>query len=173
MWHHLLIRKASGEVFITLKNYLCVLSDWRPDVGLEVIVKRNLFPRLSRLVLVWTNPQQLPEKGLGNVCLFSLCEQLSASGVDVIFHTAHQWVYVLGARKFFQINTAWFNLGGQTYQATNSINRWGNKPVSHWLLSRAGRGGQRNEILINVGGLRTPPTVYDGQFISLCKVNIT
>lgn len=32
---------------------------------------------------------------------------------------------------------------------------------------------QCNEILINVGGLRAAPTVYDGQFISQCKVNIT
>lgn len=31
----------------------------------------------------------------------SLCVSNSASRVDVIFQTAHQCVYVLGARKFF------------------------------------------------------------------------
>lgn len=137
-----------------------VRPGWRQKQSLAVI---------WLLVLVWWGPPRLPDRPR-RVCLFSLCERLAASRVDVIFQTAHQSVYVLGARKFFQINTAWFDLGGQTYQETNSVNRWGGKPPPDWSPRRGGEF-RSNEILINVGGLRAPPTVYDGQFISRRKVN--
>lgn len=144
---------------------------WTFSVRLRRRLKQSLAV-IWLLVLVWWGPPRLPEKTPPCLLVLSLCERLAASRVDVIFQTAHQSVYVLGARKFFQINTAWFDLGGQTYQETNSVNRWGGKPLPDWSLCRGGEF-QSNEILINVGGLRAPPTVYDGQFISRRKVNTT
>ena len=76
--------------------------------------------------------------------------------------------------NFFQINTAWFNLGGQTYQQTNSINRWGNNPAPHWSVGKKGtRWILCNEVLINVGGLRTQPMFMMDNLFSPCKVNTT
>lgn len=80
------------------------------------------------------------ERGLGNVCLFSLCEQLSVKGGRDISNSTSVRLCIGCPEIFFQINTAWFNLGGQTYQATNSINRWGGirRKASHWLWAGVG-----------------------------------
>ena len=82
---------------------------WGPLIRVEIKML-TLFSFLHFVLISLLN-QSKSQKELGSVCLFSVCEQLSASGVDVMFQTAHQCVYVLGARKFFPNKHSLIQLG--------------------------------------------------------------
>lgn len=93
-------------------HLLLGLEEERPFVG-DSRLWGAPRPRV-KLTLVLPHPQPRPaflaqqtrlRATLSTSCLTD-CVCLQRQGVDVIFQTSDQCVYILGARKFFQINTA-------------------------------------------------------------------